>query len=73
MYKSAEHVPQLLEYLGCQLALVHVFADEGVLEDVLHRHAVIGVFLHYAQNEVLCIVAHVHVLRELHFVFDLSS
>lgn len=73
MYKSVEHAAQLLEYFGRQFALVRVFANEGVLEDVLHHHAVVGVLLHYAQNEVLGIVAHVHVLRKLHFVLHLSS
>lgn len=74
MYKrSVKHTSELLHNLRGQFALIEVFADEGMLEDVFHNHAVVRVFLHDAQNEVLCIVANVNVLGEFHFVLHLNE
>lgn len=50
-----------------------MFADEGVLEDILHYHSIVRVLLHNAQNEVFCIITHINVLRKLHFIFHLNQ
>jgi hypothetical protein len=71
--RSVENTAEILRDLRGQLALVEVFADKGMLEDVLHDHAVVRVLLHDAQDEILGIVSHVNVLRELDFVFDLGD
>lgn len=74
MYKrSVKDTSELLHDLRGQFALVEVLADEGVLEDIFHHHAVVRVLLHDTQNEVLGIVANVNVLREFHFVLHLNE
>ncbi len=71
--RSVENTAELLHDLRGQLALVKVLADKGMLEDVLHHHAVIRVLLHDAQNEILGIVSDINVLGEFDLVLDLGE
>jgi hypothetical protein len=74
MYKrSVKDTSELLHDLRGQFALIEILADKRVLEDILHNHSVVRVFLHDAQNEVLGVVGNVNVLGELHFVFHLNE
>ena len=74
MYKrSVKDTFELLHHLRSQFALVEILADEGMFEDILHYHAVVRVFLHDTQNEVLGIITNVNVLREFHFIFHLNQ
>lgn len=45
-----EHLLELLQNIATDPALVDVFCDEGVPQDIPHIHAVIWVFLANPQN-----------------------
>lgn len=72
IYLSTEDPSKLLKYFVSDLALGEVLSDEGMLEDVLHHHAIIGVLLHDAEDEALGVVTHIHVLWKLDLVLDLN-
>ena len=64
---SVQHTSQVFHYLPSQLTLF-LLRDERVSQHLSQLHSLISFLPHRLQNEILCLIPNIYILRECYIV-----